>query len=313
MSVDPIRTYEFELIEQMEAVLESYHFYLLDKGVSARQAEQKLANAEMFLIQYHAYHYLDDLSCLIPERISDFLYSWYFERVDCCSESDWQETSLAIQELLQYLFETETLNFPNPLVYIQAAAPNISYQLLADKYKQRPMVTSYQDDVPLEELLDDDDDTMESFQNLSARSAAHFNSIEDILEQLNQNLPHIDQRKNVISLVPLQNPDAPGPSNSYLETINENVFTLLRGNRVFQRWLERNRRHLSDVRSSLRESFDYYDSLLLNMNQIAIKRPISCDFSSEERNILERLDKQLWSLRNRISAELRLNLRCLCI
>ncbi|MBZ0256609.1 hypothetical protein K8I31_11135 [bacterium] len=313
MSVDPLRTYEFELIEQMEAILDAYHFTLLDKGVSARQAEQKLANAEMFLIQYHAYHYLDDLSCLIPERISDFLHCWYFERVDCRSESDWRETSLAVQELLQYLFDTETLDFSNPLIYIQAAAPKANYQLLEDEYQQRPLITAPQDDVPLEELLEDDfDDAVEEFQNLLAGSIFRFNSIEEILEQLNQNLPHLEQHTNVIALVPRQNQEPQDYSNSISETIDENVFNLLRGNRVFQRWLERNRRHLSDIRSSLRERFDYYDSLLLKMNQMAKKRPESCDVTPEERMILERLDKQLWSLRNRISAELRLDLRCLC-
>lgn len=312
MSVDPLRTYEFELIEQMEAILDAYHFTLLDKGVSARQAEQKLANAEMFLIQYHAYHYLDDLSCLIPERISDFLHCWYFERVDCRSESDWRETSLAVQKLLQYLFDTETLHFPNPQIYIQAAASNANYQLLEDEYQQRPLITAPRDDVPLEELLEDEYDAVEPFQNVSARSNTHYSSIEEIFEQLNQDLPHIEPHTNVIALVPLQNQDAQDFSNSISETIDEIVFNLFRGNRVFQRWLERNRRHLSDIRSSLRERLDYYDSLLLKMNQMTKKRPEPCDVSPEERMLLERLDKQLWTLRNRIAAELRLDLRCLC-
>ncbi|MDP8245449.1 MAG: hypothetical protein P9L94_15295 [Candidatus Hinthialibacter antarcticus] len=315
MSNDPLRAYEYELIERMEEILHAFHFHLLDGGVSARQAEQRLANAELFLIQYHAYHYLNDVSSLTPQRISDFLCVWYFERIESRSESDWKETLQTLDLFLRYLLDSKTIQSIGAQALFDAVEFPGEYETLENEYNQQPLSVKRQDDVPLEDFFVDeapidDDLALTPPITLSFQSCASFHEMVDSIQH---DLPSIEPRKNVIALKPA--PSGDGPPNPVAETDNvqEFILDLLRGDLVFHRWLERKRRHLKDVRGALLHGYQHYETLLLHINQLARELPPSEEEAAQGCAVLDQLDKQLWSLRNRIAAEFRLDLRSLCL
>lgn len=315
MSQDPLRAYEYELIEQMETILHAFHFHLLDDGVSARQAEQQLANAELFLIQYHAYHYLDGLSSLTTERISDFLRVWYFERIESRSESDWKETKKALNRFLSYLLNSALIEHFDSAMIEDIFDSIGDYRSLESEYARQPLFALQQNDIPLEDILQDDAEYSENDNLIRTGAYPYHNyaSFHDMVVSLQNDLPATQPRKNVIALMPMP-PGGDAPSSTVeIEDVQKFILALLRGNCVFQRWLERSRHRLNDVRKALLNDYQHYQTLALRMHQLARDLPPAEEEATRGRAVLDQLDKQLWSLRNRIAAELRLDLRTLCL
>ncbi len=309
MTGDPLRTYEYDLIEQMEALLHSFHFDVLDKGASAREAEKRLANAELFLIQYHTYHYLDELSSLTPERVFDFVHTWYFERIEMRSESDWKETVENVGLLLNYIIRTEHHLLNNSQSLIDAVNTELPFEEHEKNYQHQPLINEIDDDIPLDDLVEDERGAL----GHSIESFEHFTTFGDMVASIQQTLSTASSRKNIIPLAPSAQGTLQLQALSETNDIQQFIFDLLRGNRIFIRWLERKRRRLSDLRSELRNRYQHDEAQLAHLHQLSRNTIVSDDDIHNSQEVIDHLDKQMWSLRNRIAAELRLDLRSLCL
>lgn len=316
--------FEDDLTERMKALLAEFYRYLVKRGLKRPRAETHTANAELFLIQYHAYQYLEDIHSLSAEKISDFLWRWYFQRIPKPNHDEWRALVFTLKRLLIFLYEKEEL-------------PLCSYESLSDAcrfHEENPPESrdtnssGYQADAVRNEWSDlISSPQWSSFQRLITvaenTGKPRFHSLDDLLFEMDQILhPIVEKSGKVIQLALFmhgrQCENEPQPASELdpkrrIEVLISHAMALHRGNQVFTRWLERYDRSIQDLCENSRLTLARTD-LWLEEFLVWFGGPdISVGTLDRAEDILDRLGRLLWAIRRWVAHELDLDLREMCV
>ncbi|MBI1387361.1 MAG: hypothetical protein GC154_02805 [bacterium] len=310
---DLLRAFEYSLVERMEALLDSFHQHLLDQGLSARQAEKRLANADLFLIQYHTFQYLEDIDALTPAKASDFLNHWYFQKVDAPSAKDLRMVTDSIISLFNYLKRTETIPEEQADFLLAACGVRVPFETRLEEHrgKARYLRTRRSEADSADSRNFSDSRYGDAYHELDT-----YRTLTELFRDMEDDLKNEERMSKVVDLkshrTRVQQPQ-PAYQTERAEEVNlrEWALALHRVNRVFQRWLERFGHSIREAPTDQLSAFLQYEDILVRIVQLSQqKQPTAAELTTGKRQ-LNRLDKRLWDLRRRIALDLNLDLRSL--
>ena len=323
-----LENYENELIENLEDLLDDFFTDLVSQGLKSSTAERHTANADMFLVQYHAFHFLQGIETITPEKIYDFLGLWYFQRVFSPSRSDITSILGSLKKLFTFLQQQnrvtdETWGKIKPVL-------NDKHYFMEryEEYEANPPEYEEEGDISDEEMYDLVNSIMsvpppeeeEEFEEDLSEEDDRPASLQEILNQLKAAIEPPDRQDNVISLESkLQIKSGTEPlvltaephSPRTLESLKEQCLAMHQSNLIFIRWLDRFRCQPADLPPDafgLCASCDSMLEYLLPILEGEVEDPKEIEYGHE---LLDIMDRMLWAARHRISQVMGLDLRLL--
>lgn len=303
-----IRIFEYDLIEREEKRLRLFYSHLKETQTSPPLIERRISNADLFSIQYHAYHYLEPIEHVTDYRINDFLQRWYFERVLNSSESDWQDVK---NDVTVYLSHDHTIfGDIDHGMHIINLIQEINYNPTPDS-RHEPAQTVFNrhnhEGIQIRQTIS---------QAFSRQIILNSNpnptsekSAEEIIDDIESIATSIRTDRNIISLSP-----ATTACNNHREdhntSLDDALFEIIRSHFVFERWMKRFQLNLKDLET---EWAEIYTDFLERIERLArLKETISKDNEIRKKaHIIERFGQWLWAIRRLIAEDSGLDSRAL--
>ncbi|MBN2325719.1 MAG: hypothetical protein JXR73_01105 [Candidatus Omnitrophica bacterium] len=320
-----LESYQSQLVEKIEVLLERFHQDLLKRKLQPPTVKRHLANTELFLVEYHAFYFLDDISTIRPEKIYDFLGVWYFQKIRSPKAKDLAEILISLKKF--FFFAERQGVLPSTLCGpLKKVCSDKSYFLRRFReYEKNPGLfllshpaSSKTSKTSLKEIADRfpdqglDDAILKSWSENDAGL-----TLEEIIDQMMKKYRVFEPRDNVILLEPFfrknqsrrfesQTRHKPAPT---IHSLKEHCMALHRANLVFMRWLDRYNCRMGELPAEAITACLDCDSLLncllarLNVELIS-EREIQLGHK-----LLDLMDKMLWKARYTITRALGLELR----
>ena len=318
--------FQTELVEKLEDLLGRFYKDMIGSGLKPVTAERHIANTELFLIEYHAFYFLDDINTLRPEKIYDFLGLWYFQRINEPSENDLLGILTSLKKFFQYIDKQGIL--PQSICRELKSACN-DKKYFTRRYHQY----EYNHDLcflPSNPSKQSRKLTLRDFANQMSKQDMDERSIEEILEgdtglsleemieQLIRRFHSFHPESNVISLEPIFNQknslktQKQSSDKSFAPSINtlkKHCMDIHRVNLVFMRWLDRYNCQIGDLPAEAIAACLDCDGLLASLLAQLNVELISCKEIELGHQLLDLMDKMLWKARFQITQRLNLDLR----
>ncbi|MFB3788332.1 MAG: hypothetical protein ACE15F_18390 [bacterium] len=315
------------LIEFLEEFIQGFYRCLLSRGLKSSTAGKHAANAHLFLIEYHAYYFLEGPEKIQPEKIHDFLGIWYFQKVPSPTQTEILSLLTSLKQLAGYLAQRGILPYDRCLQIKQVCVNKLYFLHRLKEFQHHPQLCALTASprensrngfiditTSLRDILDDD-----LFWKILT-SAHHAASLQDLLNRLHDRLLPLQPGRNVISLEPYLSPPLPdyavqpplrGTPPVNRKSLRDHCLALHRSNHVFLRWLDRYQCKLSDLPAEAAAAYLDCDSLLVCMLTPLETHTLSTADIHLGHQILDLMDQVIWSIRYKISNRLGLDLRSL--
>jgi len=323
-------SYEIELVENLEELLDGFYQDLIGRGLKQSTVERHIINAELYLIEYHAFYFLGDVSSIQPEKIYDFLGTWYFQRVGNPTQSDMLSILTSLKRFINYLGSRKLIEQELKTQLIRTCSDKHYFLKCFEEFNLQPIPPI--EDEPSDEELDmiasqyadrmthvQDDSSLPDKDLISLDEMSLMETIEYVMSKFRTFHP----KDNVISLEPLMPKSSASPPPSTLrqeekpkktlESLKQHCMTLHRSNLVFIRWLDRYNCHPSHLPSDAMEVCVTVDTLLTCLlTQLELEN-ISGPEILQGHKMLDLMDQVLWAARHQIVQKTGLDLRLLPI
>ncbi len=321
--------YQIELVEKLEDLLDRFYADMLTSGLKPLTAERHIANAELFLIEYHAFYFLDDITTLRPEKIYDFLGVWYFQKIIEPTENDILGILTSLRRFFSFAAKEGALpqsvchelkkvchdkNYFIRRFHQYEYNPDLCF--LTHRPSQRNRKQSLRE---CAKKYSQPDDMDVSFLDSLIEEDTGL-SLEEMISQLMQRFQMFQPRGNVISLEPYLYPERfldhqknrlKNPITPTIQTLKDHCLTLHRANLVFMRWLDRYNCPLGDLPAeAIAACLDCDGLLACLLAQLNVELITSEEINLGHR-LLDMMDKMLWKARYQIARFLGLDLRSL--
>ena len=323
-----LESFETELIDDMEDILDDFFSDLVTSGLKIPTAERHTANVDLFLIQYHAFHFLQGIDAVTPERVYDFLGVWYFQRVFSPRRSDMSSILGSLKRFFNFLHQENQISNEQWNRLKPALNDKTYFQERYLEYETNPPEQEDEDDLsdedmcelvnsvlnlsPSDEEDDDFDDDHDGENSLA--------SLKDVLNHLKELVEPGGRQDNVISLESRlqspQKPDLPLPAGQKqppqtIESLREYCLAMHRANLIFIRWLDRYRCHPTDLPPEAFGLCASCDSMLEFLLPILEEEQGTEEEIEKAHELLDIMDRMLWAARHHITQVLGLDLRLL--
>ncbi|MEW6237391.1 MAG: hypothetical protein AB1656_18570 [Candidatus Omnitrophota bacterium] len=317
--------FEIELIEDLENLLDDFFQDMISDGLKLPTAERHAANADLFLIQYHAIYYLEDASSLRAEKLYDFLGLWYFQKVTNPNSMEIQSILTSLKRLFDYLFQKGILREKD---WKELKKACLDKEYFMNRYhefeakeaaaQRKESLEDWEDwiaEVADRYVLDED-------QERYLDSLINRMSLYEILEILKNLYCAKNRTDNVIRLENVlkkkkeaaHSPRRPKKKRTpTAESLLDHAMAIHRANLVFIRWLDRFNCSPTDLPPEPCSTCVLCDSLLSNL--IAKLENAEIDQNEFEcgHDMIDFIDRILWDARHDIAANMGLDLRLLAI
>ncbi|RJP20217.1 MAG: hypothetical protein C4527_25705 [Candidatus Omnitrophota bacterium] len=317
--------FEIELVDKLENLLDEFYFYLMEKGLKSSTIEKHTANAELFLVQYHAFQYLKGVESITADEVYDFLGLWYFQKILYPTRRDILSILTSLKRLLSFISEEELIGEDLAAELKNACGDKSFFLKKLEEFENNP---------PLYEEEEWEEDDFQDFVDdfIGSISTEEEEPLDDMLQEELEEKSLIDimaylrdmvgpmvPRNNVISLE-TKLPQKPGvakpssqdhKSRSTTDALKEHSLALHRSNLIFIRWLDRYNIHPADLPADAFRTcviLDNLISILLIRLEEEIISKTEIDLGHE---MLELIDRMLWAARQTIAGDLDLDLRLL--
>ncbi len=320
-----LENFEVELVEKLETYLDDFYGYLIDKGLKEETAEKHTANAELFLIQYHAFQHLKEANQITTDEIYDFLGLWYFQKINHPTQTDIVTILTSLKRLFSFLADQSVIDTQLEASLKSVCTDKKYFLDCLDEFKANPPMWDDEDwtDEELQDFVSDfvesiaDDNTYDEGIDEIIPNDFEKKSLKDIISQLNTMISPQCPRDNVISLDSKRSKEAPTSSPPAIvrkppktaESLNEHALELHRANLIFIRWLDRYNSHPADLPPQPFRICIVLDNLITFLLSHLEEEDITKQEVELGHEMLDLMDRMLWSARLQIAKEMELDLR----
>ncbi len=323
-----LECYQIELVEKLESLLDEFFRDMINKGLKSSTAERHVANAELFLIEYHAFYLIDEITNLRSEMIYDFLGQWYFQKVHQPGKKDLNGIIVSLKRFFSFALKKGILPEANCLELKAALCDDQYFTNRFEKYKKDPDGFIYPENrssfLCNADSLDSDDQIKECISDDMINSV--FNeqenaiTLEEMIAKLIERFKSFKPKKNVLSILKKEMPKLskkPTPFNSVsqeeptINTLKDHCMSLHRANHVFIRWLDRYNCQMSHIPTEAMTVCIECDMVLTSLLVRFDVEMISKEEIKLGHNLFDMMDKMLWNARFQIAHILGLDLRTL--
>jgi len=317
--------YEIELIEDLENLLDDFFQDMISDGMKLPTAERHAANADLFLIQYHAIYYLEDASSLRADKLYDFLGLWYFQKVTNPNQTEIQSILTSLKRLFDFLLQKEVVQEKEWKALKKACLDkeyfmNRYYEYAEHEAKEQKAesMEDWEDwiaEVADRYVLDED-------QERYLDSLINRMSLYEILEILKNlygpknrtdnviRLENVIQKKKESALSPRRPKKNHAPT---AESLLDHALAIHRANLVFIRWLDRFNCSPTDLPPEPCSTCVLCDSLLSNLIAKLENAEIAQNEFECGHDMIDFIDRILWDARHEIANNMGLDLRLLAM
>lgn len=104
-----LEIYQEKLIDLSQAILDDFFTSLLDAKVSSHTAQRHTENAEIFLVNFTNFQYMQHAGEITQEKVKDFTNLWYFQKIEEPSRSDYIKIVASLKKLIDFLVERDIM------------------------------------------------------------------------------------------------------------------------------------------------------------------------------------------------------------
>ncbi len=307
---------ENETSTKTEDLLEEYYSSRLLAGDSPVRAEHHLSCTRLFALEYHTYHYLQDISCVTPEKLQDFAGLWYMQK----KYNPHENTLLRLLDSLRIFFEylrQENIISRDDYTNLTELCLNHDRFLkqLYEWKNQHPPIYNEPNGATVLPLSESNEtalleESLPSFKHQINQTTPTFRQM--IYEWCN--FPEPNSAK-VISLDPSNKKQKKSGMDSLRtkESLAQHCQDILRGNVVFIRWLDRFGLEPDEIPPTIFDFCAQTEVWLEHLNRCIQNENLSRKDIKQGHEILDKIDRSLWNARQGIARQLNLDLRLLLL
>lgn len=317
---------EIQLNSELEELLKYFYQDLVRQNVSTMDAKHHVAQTSIFLLDYYAFHYLENYNGLRGKKIYDFIGLWYFQRMNPISLEELQSIMDSLQLFIQFLHASERLDY-NTYLELLSACKDKAYA--TDRFNQMKqsgqldiknhwsrqdwqdlLVEAWREaDRRVEESEPEDSSGLYLFE---PKVDPTFLEMLDIWKHLLTPHPKIG---NIILWRPVQEPGRNKEENFplTLDTLKEDALRLLSRNLCFFRWLDRFQCSWENIPQTLLDFFVQTSAWLEMLLDTLDHRRLNEEELQKGQATLAAIEKTLLSAREQICHELGLDLELLLL
>ncbi len=317
---------EFDLVERLENLLDDFYFDIIESGLKQSTAEKHTANAELFIVQYMAFQYLEGIESITPEKVYDFLSLWYFQKIPFPSVHNHSNLMVSLKRFFSYLEKQKRMDSKQAKALRAVCNERNYFKKHFSEFCSNPSLeTRYEEDEyeepDLETIEKDwifDDDIFRSFVEIPEEE--EIASFQDVIDLMKMYIKEPGPPDNVISLEQWRNgntkhkrnplpQEAPLPAT--IQSLREHCLEIHCMNLIFIRWLDRCDCRIAELPKSLFSFCVKGDTLLTYILSMLEYEKLPKEEIVNVHKMLDVMDRMLWNVRRRITCELGLDLRLL--
>ena len=323
-----LECYQIELVDKLESLLDEFFRDMTNKGLKTSTAERHVANAELFLIEYHAFYLIDEITNLRIEMIYDFLGQWYFQKVHQPSKKDLQGIIVSLRRFFSFALKKGILPEESCLAIKAVLGDDQYFYNRFEIYKKDPDGFIYPENKSYlscnVDSLDSDDQVKEVISDDMINSVSNEQenaiTLEEMIAKLIQRFKAFKPQKNILSIIKKEIPKLAKDSSSYIsasqeeptiQSLKDHCMSLHRANHVFMRWLDRYNCQMSHLPTETVTVCIECDMVLTSLLMRFDVEMISTEEIKQGHNLFDMIDQMLWNARFKIAHTLGLDLRTL--